>query len=946
MHGFSIYGLGIDCFEERVEETLVQTMLEETVVSRLAQRATSHPDRTALIGEDASVSYRELQVLVASTKRVLLAKGVGPATRVGILLPRSIDTVVTIFAALSCGAAYVPLDRTQPTDRLITMVHDAQISAVVVDTTTSVGRIAKQALTRERPEVAIISPDILRSARRIADNSGRYPRSDTTAFANTTPLAGTSDCADTNDRATKTVSSGIEAETLAYVIFTSGSTGRPKGVQISHGNLRALLDSWTDVMGDDQHISLLSSALSFDASVCELFWPLWHGSTLVVCPDHEVTTETTTKHSAQSVSWNIPIGEVMRKHHVTHLQCTPTRAVLLLANRSDRDALAEVKHLVIGGEALNQALANELCALGIPRITNAYGPTEATVWASTFEVKKDLTDHGIVAIGQPLINVQIDVVDEFDRSLPDGETGALILSGPQVSAGYVGQPEQTSERFGSVSGHKGMWYRTGDLASRRVVGTKSIFDFHGRSDSQVKLRGHRIELGEIEACLDEHTSIQHSIALLYPGVVDEIVATVVAVKGLDFCVDAVNSHVRASLPEVMIPSHYVELDALPLTSSGKVDRVALAASLASRLSSKLTTSVIEEPRVRQKQVAALEEHLRRVDIEGELVNVISDFNVVLNKPSANADSNFFELGGHSLHAVEIVTRMHARTGTRLPLDALLESPTPRGLVRYLERGGQSSRTLVRFGLTGASVLYLIHGAGGTVMGFRRLAVALSPQIEVIGIQAAGVDDGTLPDTDLSAMVSRYAAQIRKHYSENPSRHISIGGYSDGGIIALHVAQNLVDTTPTLPLQSVVLLDAVTPSAPPVGVKEKIKNVRQKAAQRGAFPITSFMKSLAIGWKRRRDYDVEGVAAQKTLGYVNIYDHIHHVVTLAGPPPHVPLPGLLIRTLHNSPTSSFDYTFALTRTVSLNEAWIEGKHDEILFPEHIAAVSASIADFIG
>jgi amino acid adenylation domain-containing protein len=897
------------------------TLTRESVTGRLAFWAQERPDETALVGESGAFTFRELTNAITRTSTTLADNGVRAGTKVGVLLPRSSESIVCILAILQCGAAYVPLDRTQPVERLLGMIHDAGISALIVDPTTAVGRKATEAASRECEKVVVLP------VRRIVGAPSTSRSKDRLAITKT----GRVSSGTTHRRFDDT---NLDDE-LAYIIFTSGSTGRPKGVKITHANLCALMHAWDSIMGDQRHVSMMLSTLSFDASVCELFWPLWNGSTLVICPD-------VTVHGSKK-EWRVPLNEVIKNNGVTHLQCTPTRAMLMLSDPSDRAALGSIEHLVIGGEALNNSLANDLLACGIPRITNAYGPTEVTVWAATYEVRQTDLSEGVVPIGLALAGMKLDVVDDDGNAVIDGAIGELAIAGPQVSIGYADNAELTAQKFVRLPNRKDIWYRTGDLASRRNDGIS--FDFHGRRDAQVKLRGHRIELGEIEACLDSYLAVHQSVALLHMGAVDEIVAVVQPKEEIVPLRADLDRHVRASLPQIMAPSRYLVVNEFPLTSSGKVDRVAVAGLLGpTRKEPKQPTVERRSPNRPRTKPAAFEIAAKK-GIDREIESLINDFRVVLNKPNADADSDFFQLGGHSLHAVEVISRIQARNGIRVPLDAVLQSPTPRGLVRHLARGGEPSRTLVRFGLPGKRILFLIHGAGGTVMGFRRLAVALSPHIELIGIQATGVDDGTQPDQDLATMVARYVDQIKAHQAGGDTRKVHIGGYSDGGIIALHVARALLDKSSPVPIQSIVLLDALTPTDPPRSLRTKLVNVHTRANQRGSLSVKEFGKSVVTGWKRRREYDEAGVAALKTLGYADVYQHIHRIVVAGGDPPFVNAPGLLIRTLHNSPTTLFDYTFGLTRTATLDETWVSGKHDEVLFPEQIPSVSQAISDFI-
>jgi amino acid adenylation domain-containing protein len=924
-----------------------------TVVATIFRHGLQRPNHIALVDDTGSLTYAQLAARIQQFASKLQKQGVTRGHRVGVALEPDVVTVTWLLALHSIGAAYVALDDSQPTARLVGMVADAGIEWVL----SAAGSV---------PQLANVPIGHLDASSLEAECAQDSLNSESTKNPGDT---GDSACGQADlpksENTVRCVSSAVSPGDLAYIIFTSGSTGRPKGVAITQANLNALMRAWDRVMcPSTAHTSLLLSALTFDASVAELFWPLHSGGTLIVASKD------------QAHPGGLGIGSLIGKHKIDHLQCTPTRATLLLSDPFDRAALANIKHLVIGGEALTRSLAQRLLEAGIAGITNAYGPTEATVWAFTNEVTAELPSE-IVGIGYPLDGVAWAVVDDAGQDVTEvGVLGELVLGGPFVSSGYVNQPDLTGERFFERSYNPQTLstlhsYRTGDLVARNADGTLA---FHGRSDEQVKIRGHRVELGEIEAALMTHPQVAQGVVCAHwRNEANELVAFVVLnpthakhlaadtrpigdsseTGSLDDnnlgrpsqypsstddvspvgVVQALRGHLAQLLPKAFVPSRIVVVDALPLTTSHKVDRVRVRTEM-------LPSVLLDEPSYSETNSG------NNLD-DARIKAMINDFSVVLGAGSQSdlhvrEDTDFFAVGGHSMFAVALLARIQKRTGVCLPLRSLLGASTPATMSLIVQNELAKPAPfdpLVRFRLSTATRrVHLVHGAGGNVLRYRNLAKAVGDLAEIVGIQAIGVEPGNPPDRTLSAMVDRYTAALLATNEES----FELGGYSDGGILALHIAHRL--RAAGKQVRSLLLLDAFAPGSLPTSVGERLANMRFTFASRDSLSIAQWLRGSFVGWKKRGDWDVEGSEALQRMGYVDIYAINERAVQGEILPELFAAPTLVVRTFEETPTKRRNYAIGFDSSQATT-AWVHGPHDELLKPETIAELAPAVRSFL-
>jgi amino acid adenylation domain-containing protein len=559
-----------------------------TLVPELfAALAAVEPELTALVCGAETVSFGELAGRVNRLARWLIAAGVGAGDPVAVALPRSVDSVVAMLGVLAAGAMYVPVDVSYPAERVRFMLADSAPHVVI--TTTALAEPGVRQLVLDSPEAKA-------------------------------ELAGLAD---------GPVDAALTPSDPAYMIYTSGSTGRPKGVVVTHEGLanlvafqhRDLVEPAARQAGRQLRACLVA-ALSFDASWNLVVW-LLAGHELHVLDDD-------VRRDARAL-----VGYI-REHGVDVLEVTPSYAERLL-----EEGLRGPSVLIVGGEAVGAGLWQRIAGADGVTGYNFYGPTECTVLTTVARVSGDRP-----VIGRPVPGIQIYVLDEWLRPVPVGVPGALYVAGPQVSQGYWDRPNLTAERFvADPFGSAGeRMYRTGDLARWTPDG---LLDYLGRADDQVKLRGFRVEPAEVAAVLAESPLVSQAAVVVRE---DRLVAYLVPTNGTADQGE-LRRHAMSKLPDYMVPSAFVTLDALPLTPNGKLDRNALPDPAASH------TPEGRIPRNRQEEVLC--------GLYAEL----------LGREPIGIDDDFFALGGHSLLATRLTSRIRTELGAELSVRTVFQAPT-------------------------------------------------------------------------------------------------------------------------------------------------------------------------------------------------------------------------------------------------------------------------------
>ena len=590
------------------------------------------PDSPALVfpsltdDQDEVLSYRELDETSNQLARHLLAQGVEAGSLVGLALDRSADMVVALLGILKTGAAYVPLDPTYPADRIAYMIEDAGLEHCV--TTSSLRTLLPAELTAI--ELDQVADDVA------ALDASRLD-----------PAAGPDD--------------------RMYVIYTSGSTGRPKGVELEHRSVSNFLASMAREPGFSAGDRLLAvTTLSFDISVLEVMLPLVSGGTVMVAP-------------REAVADGAALKALLERLEPEVMQATPaTWRMLLLAGWHGRPDLK----ILCGGEALPRDLANELVPC-CGELWNMYGPTETTIWSS---VKRVEEGDEPVTIGRPIASTSMYVLDGNLQPVPVGVPGELYIGGHGLARGYLDRPELTEERFvpdpfvsGDTNGRERRMYRTGDKARWLDSGELECL---GRIDNQVKLRGFRIELGEIESVLTDVAGVHQCVCVIREDTPGDQRLTAYYVtesdNGATVEASALRDAAQDKLPSYMVPAAFVELDRLPHTPNGKVDRNALLAM------KKVDAAVADDEIVAP-----------RTDVEQKVAAVWSE---VLGVERVSINTNFFDMGGHSLLLAQVRARLQEVLHVELTIIELFQFPTVASLAAQLadrQTDSQATPTAVR-----------------------------------------------------------------------------------------------------------------------------------------------------------------------------------------------------------------------------------------------------------
>ncbi|MFE5328533.1 amino acid adenylation domain-containing protein [Embleya sp. NPDC056575] len=581
-----------------VEDTAVDRPDDVCVHELFERTAARHPDRIALRFGSTTLTYRELDRRADRLAHVLRDHGVGPDDPVGICMDRGVDAIVAILAVLKAGGAYVPIDPEYPAVRVEFLIRDS--AAVLLLTHEWTGEWLPET------DVPILFVDT------IADRIEQAP---------STP-----------------VGASVVADGLAYLIYTSGSTGTPKGVEIEHrGLVNRLLWDASVFPSTDADTILQHTSLGFDISVWEIFAPLTSGACLVVAP------RKATRDPHALLAESAATG-------VTVLACVPSLLDVLIEEREPSLAeLPDLRRVFCGGEVLSPQLCARFhaAAPGV-ELHNFYGPSECTIDVTHWRLDpRDV--EASVPIGRPIDNVRVHVLDEFGTPVPLGFPGELHVAGAGVARGYRSRPGLTAARFVPdpfTPRPGGRLYRTGDIVTRARDGA---LYFRGRSDHQVKVRGHRIEPGEIEAALEAHPDVHTAVLHVLEG---RIEAHVLPAPDAGFDEQRLRAHLRERLPAHMVPSGIGTLAAVPLDANGKIDRRALP-SLAARGGGTVA------------EVAGDATERALLALAGQVLGV----------DRLAPGDDFFATGGSSLDAARFVARVRRELGVELDLEAFFAAPT-------------------------------------------------------------------------------------------------------------------------------------------------------------------------------------------------------------------------------------------------------------------------------
>jgi amino acid adenylation domain-containing protein len=690
----------------------------QTMAGRFEAQAARTPDATAVVLRDCRLTYAALNSAANRTARELIAAGIGPEDVIGVALPRSIEMIVTLLGIAKAGAAYLPLDLDNPVDRLARVLDEAR-PRMLFTTTEASAKFPGRALAAIDDEAFV---------ERLAGRDGH----------------------DVTDRERM---AALHPAHAAYVMYTSGSTGVPKGIVTTQRGVTGLVSNPNYVhLGPDEVILQLSS-VAFDLLTFEMWSPLLHGAVLVLSPTPATDLD--------------GLADELRMREVTTMWLTAGLFKLVVEHRLS--ALAGVRQLMAGGDAVPPDEARRvLTAFPECELINGYGPTEATVFAACFRLREWDGRSETVPIGRPIQHACVQVLDEWLQPVPVGVQGELYISGRGLARGYAGRAALTAERFvADPFGPAGArMYRSGDLAAWRADGT---LEFLGRADIQVKIRGFRVELAEIEAALKAHPSVADAIVHASPASVDAraLLASVIVAPGQTFDPVAVLDDLREVLPDYMVPAAIVPLEAWPLTSSGKVDRRALAAQYRN------SRATYRAPRTLEERVLC--------DLFAEVLGV----------ERVGITDNFFEVGGHSFLAVQLSSRVHAVLGLDVTVSALIEAPCVAELAARLGDMHYTSKRferILRLRAHGTlAPIFCLPPGVGLGWGYSGLLRVLEPRRPVYCLQSQGIAEDVPLPSSVDALADDYTALIRGLQPYGPYHLL---GWSFGAVVAHAIACRL------------------------------------------------------------------------------------------------------------------------------------------------------------
>jgi amino acid adenylation domain-containing protein len=745
----------------------VEYARDATVHGLVSEQAARAPGAIAVsthTGE--TLTYGDLDALSNQLASYLRQLGVEAGSVVGICMDPSVHLVVAMLATLKTGAAYLTLDPSYPPDRLLFMVQDANIAALVV-----------AAGTRAHPIPLTAAPRVSLTM-------------DAAAIA-ACPL--------------KAAPPNTTGADVANIVYTSGSTGAPKGTLLPHRGIVRLVTRTNYMQLDPSDVMAQVASPAFDALTWEVWGALLNGARLAIVP-RDVMLDT---HALQD--------EVQRAGITTMLLTT---AVFNQVARTAPGALRGVKNMLFGGEAADvESVRRVLAYSSPPNLVNAYGPTEGSVIALTQRVGALPPEATTVPVGRPISNTRVYVLDRRGRLAPIGVPGELHIAGDGTALGYLNREELTAERFvtNPFAADERM-YRTGDLVRWLPSGQ---IEFIGRADNQVKIRGVRIELGEIETVLAAEPGVGEALAVvreIAPGD-SRLICYYVPRPGESPEQTRLRAALRRVLPQNMMPSAIVQLDAFPITRNGKVDRKALPMPELAAAS----TAVYKKP---------------RTTIEHEMVQI---WEKLLDRRPIGVREDFFELGGHSLLAVRMLSEVARVRGRHIPLAWLFESSTIELLVARIdaEMHANAEPPLIALNAEAKGTpLAFVHGDGhGAGWYCRRLAPLVSADAPFFVLPTLGAD----PEQRawrIETMAERHVAELRKVQPTGPYR---LAGYCVGGTIAYEMACQLRAAGETV--ERVIMIDSGAANARIPYARFLLALVPGRSAQGRLARKASLMKRL-------------------------------------------------------------------------------------------------------
>lgn len=738
------------------------------IVDLIERSVKLYADKVAVIFKDSPLTYSKLNSLSNKMARILQGQGVKKGDRIGLVMDRSEKMIVSIFAILKAGAAYLPIDTDYPIARINFTLADAETKLAIID---------KKNFDKFKGSFELmIYEDALANSKTVDDSN---------------------------------LGILLTENDPAYIIYTSGSTGQPKGVILDHGNLHSFLQNVSAQPGiDNKDVLLAFTSNSFDISILELLLPYVHGAQSFLLDNFE-------RRDPKRIL------DVIQKNQITFMFATPSHWKMLL-DGGWKYSFPKL-NIISGGESLEIHLADKLldkCKC----LWNIYGPTETTVFST---IKQIATKGESLSIGKPIIGTNIYILDDRGKPVPTGEIGEMYISGQGVGQGYINRSDLNKEKFLTdpfIKKPNVRMFRTGDLGKYDQNGDLYCL---GRIDQQVKFRGFRIELNEISNKLLAMDGVANAVVDVKEVHGEKsLVAYLIPQKSETYAVNEENNeqdqkeiekdgqredldsaksngivdqeHVELdisqirkglydSLPSFMVPTYFVPLKEFPLSQNGKVVRQDLPL-----------------PNPIQSEYHDNEQSRDELSPIEQVVSEI--WSKALNLNNIGLNDDFFELGGHSLLAVKVMSQIDAKLGVRIPIATLFHYPTIASLAQKLAEEDKSKEwsSIVPLKTTGSKKpLFIVHGAGLNVMPFQSLANVIDGDQPLYGIQSKGLNGVDKPFDCIIEMADFYVQQLLE---VQPKGEIELAGYSFGGVLAFEMARILKEKY-HIELDKVIMIEA-------------------------------------------------------------------------------------------------------------------------------------------
>lgn len=695
---------------------------------QILDRSNLNPSATALVWEGGTLSYYDMTKKAEVVAQQLRELGVVQGDSVAIALERGPEVLIAILACGFIGAVFINNDVEIPVSRLQTIIQQGNAKCLLLNDANS-SRFVDVS-------VPVIDVDIERLSKR--------------AYIEDFEVAA----------------SGPDA--VAYVLFTSGTTGTPKGVAVSHKALSLRLgwiaETW-NVTSSDR--SLQSTQVNFDPALIELLVPLLRGGSVAFPAPGRLLPEV--------------LPEWMVKYAATMIAFVPSTLTRFLDGIKEPEKL-KLRICCCGGEILSTEIAQRFVSQTGATLFNVYGPTEATIFASSWQVREQDKRYRSLPIGEPLANTQIFILDKNNKLLPYGVVGEVFLAGDTLSDGYVNNEERNVSHFIEAPfTEQTRLYKTGDLG---WLDTDGVLHFSGRNDRQIKLRGYRIELNEIEnTLLNQHGVRSAAVKVVGQGSKAQIQAWIVSESS--FQLDRLRTKLARILPDYMLPARYNLLEEMPYTTNEKIDYEALS-----------PTGFVSNHSESREPVGRFERQ------------ILAIWRDTLSQPNLTVMDNFFEFGGDSLSAVTTLNQVEQMLGKRLSLYQLVENPTVSSFADCIETALNLPKLMVSLGDTTRNVsMYICASGNGDMLRFQALAKAMHGICDLHMLQPPG----NQTDIDIYELASLYANKI----IERNETQVYIAGFSVGGLAALETAKLL--SSSQVKVNELLIVDTILLKMPDIGL---------------------------------------------------------------------------------------------------------------------------------